>query len=331
MTQPNIRGGICYASICYARANNKLMNSVYNPRLSTSYIMAVDANNLYGWAMSQEMPDNDFEFVTDDDCRNMEQLLNYAKSRIAIFNTGLFDYRENENDKNIFIFEVDFEYQTEQHERANDYPPAPKVMTIEFETTSKKQHNLRAEYFGAAFPYSRKLIRSFFPTKHYVMLGQLLLFDLDREMRLVILHHAICLNFSLYDASYIANNTAKRQQFKHDDVKNTIYKLINNAPYGKTIENITLQNDIRLLNVMDNARILVENLYCVDFRVLYDQVAPPEEQVKAAAAEEQQLQKALVRTDMQQLNHFINKTFANNLCVLEYSKLTMYVTYLPLF
>ena len=53
MIQPNIRGGICHASVRYARANNKLMGSLYDQRQPTSYIMEVNANNLYGWAMSR--------------------------------------------------------------------------------------------------------------------------------------------------------------------------------------------------------------------------------------------------------------------------------------
>ena len=105
--------------------------------------------------MSQEMPDGYFEWVTDDECRNMEQLLNYADGRIAIFDTGLFDHRENEKDKKSFILEVDLKYPPELHERDDDYPLAPEVMTIEPEITGEKQHNLRAQYFGAACPYSR--------------------------------------------------------------------------------------------------------------------------------------------------------------------------------
>ena len=58
-------------------------------------------------------------------------------------------------------------------------------MTIEPEITSEKQHNLRAQYLGAPSPYNRKLIYSFLPKKHYVVLGQLLHFYLDRGMRLV--------------------------------------------------------------------------------------------------------------------------------------------------
>ena len=93
MIQPNIRGGICPASVGYARANNKLMGSVYDPTEPTSCIMVVDANNLYGWAMSQKMPDGKFEWVSQDDRRTMEQTLNFADGRIAMFDLGIFDHR----------------------------------------------------------------------------------------------------------------------------------------------------------------------------------------------------------------------------------------------
>ena len=63
---------------------------------------------------------------------------------MAIFDTGLFDQREKEEDKKCFILEVDLEYPLELHERDDDYPLAPEVMTIEPETTGEKQHNLRA-------------------------------------------------------------------------------------------------------------------------------------------------------------------------------------------
>ena len=69
----------------------------------------------------------------------------------------------------------------------------------------------------------------------------------------------------------------------------------------------------------------------MDFRVFDGQITPPEEQVEAAVGEQQQRQEALVGIEMRKLNHFINKPFANGFCVLEYSKLKMYVTYLLLF
>ena len=153
-------------SVRYARANNKLMGSLYDPRQPTSYIIEVDANNLYGWAMSQEIPDGNCEWLSEDECRDMGLLLNYEDGRIAIFDTGLFDHRENEKDKKSVILEMDLEYQPELHERDDDQLLAPEVMTIEPEITGEKQHNLRAQYFGAACPYSRKLICSFLPKKN---------------------------------------------------------------------------------------------------------------------------------------------------------------------
>ena len=123
--------------------------------------MEVDANNLKCWAMSEEMPDGDFEWLSEEECRNMGLLLNYADCRIAIFDTGLFDHRENEEDKNSFILEEDLDYPPELHERDDDYLLAPEVMTIGPEVTGEKQHNLCAQYLCAACPYSQKLICSF--------------------------------------------------------------------------------------------------------------------------------------------------------------------------
>ena len=199
-------------------------------------------------------------------------------------------------------------------------------MTIEFEITGEKQHNLRAQYFGAACPHSRKLICLFLPKKHYVVLGQLLRFYLDRVMR----HRAIRFKSSPNVASYIANNITKSQQFKHDDVEKAFYKLMNHAPYGKTIENVARRTDIRLLNDMVKARKLAEQRHCLDFRVFDCLIAQTQEQLKAAVAEQQQ-QEALVGIEMRKFNHLTNKPFANGFCVLEYSKLKMFELNLFLF
>ena len=63
---------------------------MYDPTKPTSYIMEVNANNLYGWAMSQKMPDGDFGWVSQDKCRTMEQTLNFANGRIVMFDFGIF-------------------------------------------------------------------------------------------------------------------------------------------------------------------------------------------------------------------------------------------------
>ena len=62
MIEEGIRGGICQARYRYAKANNKYMNN-YDKRKTTSHLMYLDANNLYGWAVIQKLPVNGFKWV----------------------------------------------------------------------------------------------------------------------------------------------------------------------------------------------------------------------------------------------------------------------------
>ena len=60
MFKQGIRGGVSQAIHKYAKANNKYMKS-YNKDILSSYLMYLDANNLYGWAMCKKLPVGKFK------------------------------------------------------------------------------------------------------------------------------------------------------------------------------------------------------------------------------------------------------------------------------
>ena len=99
MVEEGIRGGRCNSIHRHANANNKYMEN-YNKNEELSYIQHLDANSLYGWAMSQKLPVNNFKWVEDTSNINEEFIKNY-----------------NENKKKGYILEVDVKYPKKLHTR----------------------------------------------------------------------------------------------------------------------------------------------------------------------------------------------------------------------
>ena len=89
--EKGMRGGISYIANRYGKANNKYMKN-YDEKAPSTYIMYLDANNLYGWAMSQYLPTGNFKWL----------------SQKQIEKTNLGEYIENS--KKGLILEVDLEY-----------------------------------------------------------------------------------------------------------------------------------------------------------------------------------------------------------------------------
>ena len=92
MVEEGIRGGICHAIHRHPKGNNKYMKN-YDKNKESSYIQYLDANNLYGWAMYQKLPENGFKWINDITKIDEEFIKNYNE----------------DNDKG-YILEVDVKY-----------------------------------------------------------------------------------------------------------------------------------------------------------------------------------------------------------------------------
>ena len=67
MIESVIRGGIATISHRHAKANDEYMEAEFDPAEEFKLIAYLDANNLYGWIMSKQLPTSRFEWITDDE------------------------------------------------------------------------------------------------------------------------------------------------------------------------------------------------------------------------------------------------------------------------
>ena len=104
MIEKGIRGGVSMISNRYAKANNKYMGDKFVVSEISKYIMYLDANNLYGWAMSKPLPTHGFKWMKDSELEKWE--------------------------KYSCILEVDLEYPKSLHDLHNDYPLAPEQIEV---------------------------------------------------------------------------------------------------------------------------------------------------------------------------------------------------------
>ena len=206
MVEEGIRGRICQAIHRHAKVNNKYTKN-YGKDITSSYLAYLDANNLYGWAISQKLPVNGFIWV--------------GKSR---FNER-FIKNYNENSDIGYFLEVDIDYPKELFNLHKDLPFLPE----------RKKVNK-----------CEKLICSIEDKEKYVVHIRALKQALNHGLILKKVHRVIKFNQRAWLKPYIDMNTKKRMEAKNEFEKN-FFKLMINSVFGKTMENLRKHRDIKLV------------------------------------------------------------------------------------
>ena len=214
MFEKGIRGGISVISNRYGEANNKYMRK-YDKNKPSKYLMYMDANNLYGCAMSMKLPTHGFKWLTVNEMENL-------------FNVQVVE----EWEKTPCILEVDLEYPENLHNLHNDYPFCAE----------------RIKCKGGV----EKLIPNLQNKTKYIIHYRNLIQCLRAGMKLKKIHRGIKFIESDWMKPYIDKNTNLRAKANNSFEKD-FYKLMNNSVFGKTMENIRNRVDVRLVNNEERA------------------------------------------------------------------------------
>ena len=224
MVEGLIRGGV--SSIYNKRlavANNKYLPN-FDPKQPSTFIVMIDANNLYGGIMEKfPLPLNDFEFTDQKWEPEIEpQFIQKVLDTSDESSVG-------------YIVEVDLSYPDELHDLHSDFPLAPMKQKVESCWLGDYQEELLCDMKMNAPPSTNKLIQTLFPKKNYILHYQTLKLYVQLGMKVEKLHRALAFNQSKWLAPYVKLNTQKRKEAKNKFEEN-FYKLMVNSAFGKTCE-----------------------------------------------------------------------------------------------
>lgn len=237
-----IRGGCSGIMKRYAVANNKHMGDLYDPTKPSSYIIYLDANNLYGWSMQQDLPYTDFAWVTEEVINNINS--GYRGSPNELMFT-LLDRMER--DGYAGFFEVDLHYPVQFHIRDNLYPLAPEKSVVQFEDVSGPIHDLNTLTGYKLTSKTPMLLQTLRDKYHYFVHSKNLRFYMMHGLVVTRLHSGMTFKQTPLMKPYIDKNTQLRNQGTSVFEKE-LYKLLNNSIYGKTFENPMKYSYLKFVN-----------------------------------------------------------------------------------
>ena len=284
-----IRGGICQVNKKFVKADNIYTGKVHdessdkkvNKKLKTSdlnqFILYLDANNLYGYSMSKPLPYKNFKWSDDLtlDPNNLQK----------------------------GIYEVDIEIPKELHDKFNDYPLCPEIKSIDENMLSEYQKYLNDRLNDKYSQKDKKLILDLLPKKNYKVYYKNLEYYLKLGVKVTKVHRILTFDEKPFLKEYIDLNTELRKQSKND-LEKDLFKLMNSAIFGKSVENVLNRYNIKLIN--NNPEKLLKLIKQPNFQNAY------------------QISNRLTLVESKPIKTVFNKPIYKGAVILETSKLHMY-------
>ncbi|KAL4112107.1 hypothetical protein QTP88_015955 [Uroleucon formosanum] len=176
MFESGIRGGLSQCSQRYSKANNKYMVDKFKKQEESIFLQYLDANNLYGWAMSKYLPTADFKWV---DSLNDFDVMNIS-------------------DKSCkgYILEVDLHYPKELHDLHSDFPLAPE-----------------RHFDNKQLP---KLLTTLYDKKKYIIHYETLKLYINLGLKIEKIHRVLEFSQSPWLKVYVDFNTNLRSEAKNE-------------------------------------------------------------------------------------------------------------------
>ena len=212
-----IRGGMSMVSKRHAVTNNKYVEG-YNSLKSSSFILYLDANNLYGRAMQEYLPWKNFE-------RMSPHQLNY----------DFIKWLKPEGEVGCII-QCSLEYPVALHDYHSDYPLAPLKKSVPYGMLSPVARMICDKHKLKRTTNVEKLLATVEDKDFYILHYRNLQLYVSLGLRVKKIHVGIIFKQGPIMKSYVDFNSEKRAQAKNK-FDTDFYKLLSNSLYGKTIEN----------------------------------------------------------------------------------------------
>lgn len=224
--ESQMRGGICFLGTRYAKANNHLLPSTYNSEMPQNYILALDANNLYGHVMSMPLPIGNFACLTSDEISNFNILNMRGDSSVG------------------YILEVDLFYPPSLHASHNDLPLAVEHLDITYDMLSPYSRELCDKFNLKSTLPCKKLVPNFYEKRNYITHYMNLKFYMEQGLELKKIHKILSFTQAPFLKDYIAFNNEKRLNSTNNFEK-SFFKKLNNSFFGKSCQNCRKKIDLR--------------------------------------------------------------------------------------